>query len=467
VTIEIVGARGSGAVAAESRMSIAQRLDRLSLTRLHITILALCTLGLAADIGEVALSNTFSAIFLAAPYHAARDEVSLLLAAVFAGGAVGAPVFGWLADRFGRRTALQTALAILTISSLAVAASPNIAWMTAFRFASGLALGAYPPLTAAYLADVLPPLRRGFMMMLCAALAFLGAPAMIFLIRWLTPLVPFGVEGWRWALIAGAGVAAATAGLFFLVPESPRWLAALGRNDEAERSYRHFEMATDQTAAPLTTTQPDAGSALAQSKRKSGFAAIRETPQHFRRALLLAALYALGPWATIGFPLLSAAVMVQKGFRVGDSLLFAGLSMFGPTLGIGAAAFFVDHIERRVALILCAAAMTALGLAFAGDQALTPLILLGFAFNLASAVYSAVLSLYGAELFPTQLRALATSAGWGAGRVVSALVPIVLLPLLATQGPLAMFALVAAALLASLLLILFAGPPGLAKRPVE
>ena len=46
-----------------------------------------------------------------------------------------------------------------------------------FRFVSGLALGGYPPLTAAYLADLLPPLRRGLMMMLCAALAFLGAPA--------------------------------------------------------------------------------------------------------------------------------------------------------------------------------------------------------------------------------------------------------------------------------------------------
>jgi putative MFS transporter len=177
--------------------------------------------------------------------------------------------------------------------------------------------------------------------------------------------------------------------------------------------------------------------------------------------------YGLGPWATIGFPLLSTAVMVQKGFRVGDSLLFAGLSMLGPTLGISGAAFFVDRIERRLALILCAGAMMALGLAFAVGQALTPLILLGVGFNLASAVYSAVLSLYGAELFPTQLRALAASAGWGAGRVVSALVPIALLPLLATQGPLAMFAVITAALLASALLILFGGPPGLAKRPVE
>jgi putative MFS transporter len=452
--------RGNGIAAAASAVPIAQRLDALPLTRLHAAIFALCTLGLAADIGEVALSNTFSAIFLAAPYQASRGEVSLLLAAVFAGGAVGAPALGFVADRIGRRTALQMALVVLALSSIAVAFSPNIAWMTVFRFVSGLALGGYPPATSAYLADVLPPRRRGLMMMLCGALAFLGAPAMIFLIRWLTPLMPLGIEGWRWALIFGAIIAAATTVLFFLVPESPRFLAALGRGEDAERAYRPFQLSAERSASPPPRPQPDTAPAPAGTHDRA------EPPGLVRRALLLGALYALSPWATIGFPLLSAAVMVQKGFRVGDSLLFAGLSMFGPTLGIAIVALFVDRIERRLVLILCAVAMITIGLAFAAAQMLTPLILLGFAFNLATALYSVVLALYGAELFPTRLRALATSAGWGAGRVVSALVPLVLLPLLSAQGPLAMFVLIAAVLLSSILLIAFAGPPGLAKKPV-
>ena len=213
---------------------VATRLDRLPLRGLHAAIFVLATLGLAADIGEVALSNTFSAILLAPPYAASRSEVAVLLAAVFAGGAVGAPGFGWWGDRFGRRGALQIALAVLVVSSLAVAASHTIAEMTAFRFISGLALGAYPPLTASYLADVLPPRRRGMLMMLVGAFAFLGAPGMILLIRWLTPLAPLGLDGWRWALIAGAAVAAATGVLLFAVPESPRWLAALGRDRDAE-----------------------------------------------------------------------------------------------------------------------------------------------------------------------------------------------------------------------------------------
>jgi MFS transporter, putative metabolite:H+ symporter len=441
-------------------LSIAQRLDRLSLTPLHVAVIALCTLGLAVDIGEVALSNTFSAIFLAPPYNASRSDVSWLLAAVFAGGAVGAPIFGWRADRGGRRAALQLALAVLVVSSLAVAFSPTIAWMTGFRFVSGLALGAYPPLTAAYLADVLPPHRRGRCMMLCGALAFLGAPGVIFLIRWLTPLAPLGLDGWRWALIAAATIAAATAGLFFLVPESPRWLAALGRTTEAEQSYRFFAAFAQRLAEPFIKTP-------ANCAANENNAPADEAPRHARRAILIAALYGLAPWATIGFPLLSAAVMMQKGFHVGDSLLFAGLSMLGPTIGIGALAVIVDRMERRLALALCAVAMTALGLAFAVATTLMVLTALGIGFNLASAAYSVALSVYAAELFPTRLRGLATSAGWGVGRIVSILVPILLLPLLGAQGPLAMFGVIAAVLLVSILLIGVFGPRGLANRPVE
>lgn len=117
---------GKDMASPEDAMAVAARLDRLPLTALHFIILALCTIGLAADIGEVALSNTFSAIFLAPPYNASRGEVSLLLAAVFAGGAIGAPAFGGWADRGGRRAALQIALAVLVASSLGVAASPTM-----------------------------------------------------------------------------------------------------------------------------------------------------------------------------------------------------------------------------------------------------------------------------------------------------------------------------------------------------
>jgi putative MFS transporter len=106
------------------------------------------------------------------------------------------------------------------------------------------------------------------------------------------------------------------------------------------------------------------------------------------------------------------------------------------------------------------------GIGFAVSTTLTPLTIAGVAFNLASAVYSAVLSLYAAEFLPTHLRASATAGAWGLGRVVSALVPIALLPLLGSYGAVAMFSVISAALIASGALIGIAGPPGRERRPV-
>ena len=145
----------------------------------------------------------------------------------------------------------------------------------------------------------------------------------------------------------------------------------------------------------------------------------------------------------------------------------AGLTMFGPTFGIALAAAVIDRIPRRLAMVLCALVMVVTGIAFAISTELTPLIIAGVVFNLASAVYSAVLSLYSTELLPTHLRASASAGVWGLGRVVSALVPIALLPLLGGYGALAMFTVISLALVAGVSLILVAGPPGRERKPVD
>lgn len=442
-------------------ITIAERLDRLPVTRLHAAILAVCAIGLFADIAELVLSNAFSAILLAPPYNVARGDLSLLLASVFAGGAIGAPALGWLADRHGRRLALQVALAILAASSLAAASTRDISLLTGFRFISGLAIGAYPPLVTAYLTDVMPPKRRGMLMLLAASLACLGAPAVILLIRWLTPIAPMGIEGWQWALILGGLLSGAAAAMFSLLPESPRWLAALGHAAKADLACRRFE-----AAAGIPSPQ-SSGPESVPIQKTGGLHMLVRDRVNLKRTALLGALQMFGPWATIGFPVLSAAVMVQKGFHVRDSLLFAGLTMFGPAIGTCVFAAIIDRVERRLALAIGAGVMAAAGLAFAISTELTLLIVIGTVFTLTIAVYNAVLNIYGTELFSTDVRASATAGAWAVGRIVSACVPIALLPLLGIHGALSMFAIISVAMLASLALLLLAAPPGLASRPVE
>jgi putative MFS transporter len=190
------------------------------------------------------------------------------------------------------------------------------------------------------------------------------------------------------------------------------------------------------------------------------------TPAHRPRLIYLVTLYLLAPWATIGFPLLSGAVLLAKGFAVRESLLFAAVSMFGPTVGNLVVASFIDRIARWITLVGCAALMIAAGLIFAASNTFVLLIATGIAFNLLAAAYLATLAVYGAELFPTSLRASAPAAGWAGGRVVATLVPLALLPLLTASGALAMFTVIAAALAATVALIALAGPPGMTRKPL-
>jgi putative MFS transporter len=437
--------------------TIAQRLDALPFCRLRLAIFAVATLALFADIAEVALGNALGAVFQAPPRSMTQTELSLFLAAIFAGGAVGAPFFGMFGDRVGRRLALQAALVAVAVGSIGAAASGDAATLIGFRFLSGLGIGACPPLIAAYLADVMPPRWRGTMVCLCAGLAFLGAPGIIFLMRATSPAF-LGFEGWRWALSSGALLALLAAALLSLLPESPRWLAATGRLAEAEAALLRFgRRSSGATAAPVVAVVM-AGQAAEPVHHRDHAG---RTP-----LLFLCSLYALAPWATIGFPLMSGAVMVAKRFSIGDSVLAAGLIMFGPVIGNLLVAPVIDRVGRKASLIACAIAMSVLGLAFAAATEFGPLVGIGIAFALCSAVYASVLGVYAAEIVPTEMRASRTSIAWGMGRLVSVFVPLAFFAIMHHVGVWGMFVVIAIALSLSALLVAVAGPQGRSRQAV-
>ena len=183
----------------------------------------------------------------------------------------------------------------------------------------------------AYLSDVLPPARRGRMILLCGAIGFLGAPAVVFLIRWLTPLAPLGFEGWRWALVIGA----VGCGRGRRVVPLAAGIAALARERAAARRCRGGLSSLRPLSAGLAAARHRFGAPRARRSAEKPTSFWSAAGGRYRvRAVLIAAMYFLSPWATVGFPLLSGAVLVEKGFRVTDSLLYLGVAMFGPTIGV-------------------------------------------------------------------------------------------------------------------------------------
>jgi putative MFS transporter len=477
--------------------TILERLDSTPLTVLHALAALLCAVGFGIDLMEISIGNALSAVFSAPPYALPPRSLAWLLSSVYVGAVIGAPLLGWMADRRGVRRALMVTLLWLGLTSSLAAVSADPQWLAVFRFLSGVALGAYPPLMIAYLTSIAPPRYRGLVIFWVCGAAYLAPPAAVFAIRWLTPIHPFGIEGWRWPF-ALAGVAALVVGVVFSrIPESARWLLTMGRGEAAEGVCSRFEgsrplWGRTSRDAPRTAgvgAEDSAGGraravefAVAHDNASgelglgrddsSGEPAVATSgsapgAQLKRHLAFVAALYFSAPWAIAAFPLLTGPILLARGYNLTDTLLYIGLATFGPAVSTFTVGPLVDRIERRVSLSLCCALMLlAVGIFFALDGPVV-LTIAVVSFSIGVGIYTAVLTMYGAELFSTSSRARATSTAWAGNRIASVLVPFVMLPLLHQAGSLAVGAVISVVLIGTIALIAFWGPRGAAARAVE
>ncbi len=116
------------------------------------------------------------ALYFAPAFFPSADPVAqqLSAAAVFAAAFIVRPLggllFGWIADRHGRRVSLLLSVLLMCFGSLVIAISPTHAdigaWATALlvaaRLLQGLSQGGEYGASATYLAEMAEPARRGF-----------------------------------------------------------------------------------------------------------------------------------------------------------------------------------------------------------------------------------------------------------------------------------------------------------------
>lgn len=157
----------------------------------------------------------------------------------------GAMTAGALSDRFGRKRLLTLAALVFALSSLGTAMAPSFPIFVAWRIVGGLAIGLASGVSPMYIAEISPPDLRGRLVSLNQMAIVVGI-LLAQIVNWLiarpvpagatemTILVSWnGQWGWRWMF----GVTAVPSLFFlvatFLVPESPRWLAANGRENQA------------------------------------------------------------------------------------------------------------------------------------------------------------------------------------------------------------------------------------------
>ncbi|MQY28062.1 MFS transporter [Nocardia aurantia] len=420
--------------------SIAARLDRLPITRLHLVVVTCVGLGLFFDTYEVFLAGTLSTV-LKNEFHLGADALKAVLASAFVGQFLGAILLGRVADRLGRRRAFLLNLGAYSVFSVIGGLSPNVEVLVVARFLAGMGLGAELALADTYLSDLLPARVRGRFIATAYTIGLLGVPAAGFLARWLVPLAPLGVHGWRWMFFLGALGALGVWVLRRILPESPRWLAATGRDAEAEAIVSGWEDAARRSGHVLPEPEPES----APDPRRLPLRALFTTG-YTRRTVMAWVMNAGSAFGYYGFGTIATLVLAAKGYSIVSSLTFLALTYIGYPVGSLLSLPIVERVERKVLIAVTATGMAVTGLLFGFAGSPAAIVGWGFAFTLISNVYSNGFHVYLGELYPTALRATGAGAAYSISRLTTAALPYILIPALSAHGPGFVFGIVAVAL---------------------
>ncbi|MFF2382749.1 MFS transporter [Streptomyces sp. NPDC058108] len=431
--------------------SVAARLDRLPITRMHLTAVLVIGLGMFFDLYEVFLAGTISTA-LKDDFHVGAGQLKPLLASAFVGAFVGAVVMSRIADRLGRRRAFYLTLAVYSVFSVLAAFSPNVEMLIACRFLAGLGIGGELPLCDAYLSDLLPARHRGRLIGWAYTVGFCGVPLAGFLALGIVPHSYAGIDGWRWMFLIGGLGAAVCWILRRNLPESPRWLESVGRHAEADRIVRVFE----KSAHLSPVTRPVPGPAPTSSQREPLRRLIE--PPWRTRTLMLGVFQVLQVFGYYGFGTLAPLVLADKGYDIVHSLTFSALSFIGYPVGSLLSVGILERVERKTLIMLSAFAMLVFGLGFGYAHHTATIVAFGFCYTVVSNLFSNAYHVYQGELFPTRLRATGAGSAYSLSRLASAAMPYVLLPLLLDHGPDAVFVFIACAMALVILDIGLLGP---------
>ena len=150
-----------------------------------------------------------------------RTALGSVFALGFVGMAIGTLTSGWVGDRFGRRGALIIGVAIFGIATLLTGFSTALRQVAALKTLAGVGLGGVPGTASAMIAEFTPVRWRSVAVtfgVVCVSIGgILGGVAAALILPGL---------GWRWLFYIGGSVTMIfVAWLWFILPESPRYLA--------------------------------------------------------------------------------------------------------------------------------------------------------------------------------------------------------------------------------------------------
>ena len=340
---------------------------------------------------------------------------------------VGVVVAGKIGDKYGRKKVLMLASLLFFVSALVSAGSIHLVIFVGARVIGGLAVGIASILSPMYIAEIAPAKYRGSLVSL-NQLAIVTGILIAFFTNYM--LIGTGEDNWRWMLLVMALPAVLLFFSLFFMPESPRWLVAVGNDASA---MKVLEKTSVENEADLRLRE------IKQSLENKEEGSYRDLLKPKTRNILWIGIilsvfqqitginsimyYAPKIFAQIGQ---SSDTALLQTVAIGSiNLIFTALAMV-----------FIDRFGRKRVILLGSAGMATmlLGLSLlykinATSGILVLVFILGYIAFFASSLGPA-LWVVVSEIFPNNLRSIGMSVAlvslWAACIIVSVAFPIIL-----------------------------------------
>ncbi|MFJ9449860.1 MULTISPECIES: MFS transporter [unclassified Herbaspirillum] len=404
-----------GNVSPLTQQEIAARLDRLPVSRFHITVLVVAAMSLFFDTLDTVITG-FVLAALKPIWGFDAAMIGIISAIGLSGYLVGSACAGFAADKYGRKKMIMLTLVMYSIFSASRGLVNDVWGFAALNFFTWLFVGAESSIVPAYLAELWPTRVRGKLggwMMGFFALGIAFSPI------WALNIIP--QWGWRAALFLTLPFAIVVGLMRSGLPESPRWLLSRGRAAEAEEALSWIETRVGRILPDIAVQVKPSDAVPVKKYRARDLLSPK-----FRKTTIMLWLAWFAEYGVLyTFMTFVPTLLAMEGFGIVKSFQFS-IAIYASVIpGYIFGGYIVDWLDRKPTAILAFIGTAIFGTLFGLATTSTMLMAFGGLTAFCLALGSTAIYSYTPELYPTEIRAtgMGIASAWGrAGAIILLLV---------------------------------------------